>query len=219
MEYCRSPNQDERPKGNLVDMVVLHYTGMKNGEMAVERLCNPLAEVSAHYVVFEDGHLIQLVSEDRRAWHAGSAFWRGNTDINERSIGIEIVNPGHEFGLTKFPDKQMAALESLIIEIIQRYSISGHNIVGHSDVAPRRKIDPGELFDWRRLYKSGIGIWPNPSVVDSIDNVKAEMLFSQFGYETVDMKKTIEAFQRHFRPREVTGILDRETSQLLSGLC
>ncbi len=219
MEYCRSPNQDERPKGNLVDMVVLHYTGMKNGEMAVERLCNPLAEVSAHYIVFEDGHLIQLVSEDRRAWHAGSAFWRGNTDINERSIGIEIVNPGHEFGLTKFPDKQMAALESLIIEIIQRYSISGHNIVGHSDVAPRRKIDPGELFDWRRLYKSGIGIWPNPSVVDSIDNVKAEMLFSQFGYETVDMKKTIEAFQRHFRPREVTGILDRETSQLLSGLC
>ena len=219
MEYCRSPNQDERPKGNLVDMVVLHYTGMKNGEMAVERLCNPLAEVSAHYIVFEDGHLIQLVSEDRRAWHAGSAFWRGNTDINERSIGIEIVNPGHEFGLTKFPDKQMAALESLIIEIIQRYSISGHNIVGHSDVAPRRKIDPGELFDWRRLYKSGIGIWPNPSVVDSIDNVRAEMLFSQFGYETVDMKKTIEAFQRHFRPREVTGILDRETSQLLSGLC
>ena len=219
MEYCRSPNQDERPKGNLVDMVVLHYTGMKNGEMAVERLCNPLAEVSAHYIVFEDGHLIQLVSEDRRAWHAGSAFWRGNTDINERSIGIEIVNPGHEFGLTKFPEKQMAALESLIIEIIQRYSISGHNIVGHSDVAPRRKIDPGELFDWRRLYKSGIGIWPNPSLVDSIDNVRAEMLFSQFGYETVDMKKTIEAFQRHFRPREVTGILDRETSQLLSGLC
>ena len=219
MEYCRSPNQDERPKGNLVDMVVLHYTGMKNGEMAVEKLCNPLAEVSAHYVVFEDGHLIQLVSEDRRAWHAGSAFWRGNTDINERSIGIEIVNPGHEFGLTKFPEKQMAALESLIIEIIQRYSISGHNIVGHSDVAPRRKIDPGELFDWRRLYKSGIGIWPNPSSVDSIDNVRAEMLFSQFGYETVDMKKTIEAFQRHFRPREVTGILDRQTAQLLSGLC
>ena len=219
MEYCRSPNQDERPKGSLVDMVVLHYTGMKNGEMAVERLCNPLAEVSAHYIVFENGHLIQLVSEDRRAWHAGSAFWRGNTDINERSIGIEIVNPGHEFGLTKFPEKQMAALASLIIEIIQRYSISGHNIVGHSDVAPRRKIDPGELFDWRRLYKSGIGIWPKPSLVDSIDNVRAEMLFSQFGYETVDMKKTIEAFQRHFRPRKVTGILDRETSQLLSGLC
>ena len=164
-------------------------------------------------------YVIHLVSEDRRAWHAGSAFWRGNTDINERSIGIEIVNPGHEFGLTKFPEKQMAALESLIIEIIQRYSISGHNIVGHSDVAPRRKIDPGELFDWRRLYKSGIGIWPNPSSVDSIDNVKAEMLFSQFGYETVDMKKTIEAFQRHFRPREVTGILDRQTAQLLSGLC
>ena len=199
-------------------MLVLHYTGMESAEAAIDRLCDPQAKVSAHYVIHEDGRTVQLVAEERRAWHAGVAFWRGNTDINARSIGIEMVNPGHEFGLKPFPEKQMAALDTLVLEIVQRHLIAGRNVVGHSDVAPRRKDDPGELFDWPRLYKCGIGVWPEEGQGGDMDEQQAGILLRDFGYETDDLGKTLEAFQRHFRPAEINGKLDPETAQLLSGL-
>jgi len=199
-------------------MLVLHYTGMESAEAAIDRLCDPQAKVSAHYVIHEDGRTVQLVAEERRAWHAGVAFWRGNTDINARSIGIEMVNPGHEFGLKPFPEKQMAALYTLVLEIVQRHLIPGRNVVGHSDVAPRRKDDPGELFDWPRLYKCGIGVWPEEGQGGDMDEQQAGILLRDFGYETDDLGKTLEAFQRHFRPAEINGKLDLETAQLLGGL-
>jgi N-acetylmuramoyl-L-alanine amidase len=213
-----SPNHDERPVGAVIDMLVLHYTGMESAEAAIDRLCDPQAKVSAHYVIHEDGCIVQLVSEERRAWHAGVAFWRGNTDINARSIGIEMVNPGHEFGLKPFPEKQVSALEILVLDILQRHPLPGRNVVAHSDVAPRRKVDPGELFDWSRLYKCGIGFWPKDGQCDGMNEQQAGFLLRDFGYETDDLGKTLEAFQRHFRPGEVNGKLDSETVQLLSGL-
>ena len=199
-------------------MLVLHYTGMQCAEAAIDRLCDPQAKVSAHYVIHEDGRTVQLVAEEHRAWHAGVAFWRGNTDINARSIGIEMVNPGHEFGLKPFPEKQMSALEILVLDIFQRHPLPGRNVVAHSDVAPRRKADPGELFDWSRLYKCGIGVWPKDGQGDDINDQQAGILLRDFGYETDDLGKTLKAFQRHFRPAEVSGKLDSETIQLLSGL-
>lgn len=199
-------------------MLVIHYTGMESDKEAINRLCDPQANVSAHYVVHKDGRTVQLVKEKHRAWHAGVAFWRGFTDINSRSIGVELTNPGHEFGLKPFPEKQMVALEKLALDILKRYPLPGRNIVGHSDVAPRRKADPGELFDWFRLYKLGIGVWPENGQEKKINERQAGMLLREFGYEITDMGKTLEAFQRHFRPFEINGKLDSETIKLLSGL-
>ena len=218
MEYCASTNHDERPPGTVIDMLVLHYTGMESANDAIKRLCDPQAKVSAHYLVHKDGRIIQLVGEERRAWHAGVAFWRGYTDINSRSIGVEIVNSGHEFGLKPFPEKQMASLETLVLDILKRHPIPKRNVVGHSDVAPRRKTDPGELFDWFRLYKCGIGIWPKNGMAKSMNYQQAGILLRDFGYEIDDLGKTLEAFQRRFRPIEINGKLDSETVQLLSGL-
>lgn len=218
MEQRPSPNHDERPAGTIIDMLVLHYTGMESAEAAIDRLCDPQAKVSAHYVVHENGHTVQLVAEEYRAWHAGVAFWRGNRNINARSIGIELVNPGHEFGLKAFPEEQMAALETLVLEIIQRHPIPGRNVVGHSDVAPRRKEDPGELFDWFRLHKYGIGLWPEDGQGIDMDEQQAGILLQDFGYEIEDMGKTLAAFQRHFRPAEINGKLDEETAGLLKSL-
>ena len=199
-------------------MLVIHYTGMRSGKEAMDRLCDPHSHVSAHYVVHEDGYTSQLVEEKYRAWHAGVAFWRGNYDINERSIGIEMVNPGHEFGLKPFTEKQMTSLEILALEILKRHPVPGRNVVGHSDVAPRRKEDPGELFDWYRLHKSGVGVWPERVNNKNINKRQASMLLSGFGYEINDLGKTLEAFQRHFRPTKIDGELDSETMQLLNGL-
>ena len=218
MFYRQSPNYDMRPPGSVIDMVVIHYTGMRSANEAIDRLCDPHKSVSAHYVVHEDGSILQLVEEDLRAWHAGDAFWRGNKDINARSIGIEMVNPGHEFGLEPFSDKQMAALEILVLDILKRYPVPGRNIVGHSDVAPRRKEDPGELFDWFRLYKNGIGFWPENVKGKKINKQQASKLLQNFGYEIDDFVKTLVAFQRHFRPTKIDGELDIETVQLLNGL-
>ena len=160
MKTSESPNFDARPPGARIDMLVLHYTGMVSAEAAIERLCDPAAKVSAHYLIDEDGAVRRLVDENHRAWHAGEASWRGKSDINARSLGIELVNPGHEFGYRPFPEAQMAALEALAQDILARHTIEARNVVGHSDVAPRRKTDPGELFDWRRLAEAGIGLWP-----------------------------------------------------------
>ncbi len=218
MKHQPSSNFDERPTGTPIDMLVLHYTGMESAEAAIDKLCDPAAKVSAHYVIDEDGTLTQVVGEDCRAWHAGEAFWRGNHDINARSIGIELVNPGHEFGLCGFPEKQMQSLETLALNITRRYQIPARNVVGHSDVAPRRKRDPGELFDWFRLFKAGLGVWPVEALPLKLDEQETTDLLAAFGYETLDLGKTLEAFQRRFRPAKITGKIDPETTGLLDRL-
>lgn len=206
-----SPNFNDRPAGGPIDMLVLHYTGMETAEAALARMCDPAAKVSAHYMIDEDGAVRALVPEDKRAWHAGEAFWRGETDINGRSIGIEMVNPGHEFGYRPFPEAQMAALIELVKDILARHPIPARNVVGHSDVAPRRKEDPGELFDWRRLAAEGIGLWPSPGNDNPGCERPVSTLLAEIGYETVDLEKTIAAFQRRFRPARIDGRADAET--------
>ena len=213
-----SPNYDERPDGDAIDMLVLHYTGMRSVEAALARLIDPLAKVSAHWLIDEDGAILSLVPEAMRAWHAGLSFWRGAAGVNDRSIGIELVNPGHEFGYRPFPDRQMAALIELATDIIARHAIPARNIVGHADVAPRRKMDPGELFDWRRLANTGVGLWPEEAdgCISEPDLMRG--LLGTIGYETEDMSATLKAFQRHFRPARVNGRLDFETARLIRGL-
>ncbi len=218
-----SANFDSR-EGQAVDMLVLHYTGMKTAKDALIRLCDPEAKVSAHYVVDEDGTVYRVVPEDQRAWHAGVSSWRGNSNINARSIGIEIVNPGHEFGYRAFPDVQMKAVTALCKGILSRHKIPARNVVGHSDVAPDRKEDPGELFDWKGLAERGIGIWPQKDGFgDSGLGIREiQKKLQEFGYaiEPKDSwdeqaKKVVTAFQRRFRPSDIRGEWDTECSGLL----
>ncbi|MGH6662365.1 MAG: N-acetylmuramoyl-L-alanine amidase [Rhodospirillales bacterium] len=217
-----SPNFDERPEGTPIDMLVLHYTGMESAAAALERLCDPAAKVSAHYFIDEDGHVTALVDEGKRAWHAGVASWRGEADVNGRSIGIELVNPGHEFGYRDFPGTQMAALEKLAAAIIERHPIPPRNVVGHADVAPARKTDPGERFDWRRLAAEGIGLWPKHAAPVNADAGRVRAMLARYGYDTADVAAAITAFQRHFRPARLDGVADAETAgrlEALLGLC
>ena len=216
IEEIPSPNHDARPDGGAVDMLVVHYTGMQSATAARDRLCDPASKVSAHYVIDEDGSVAALVPEDRRAWHAGVSFWRGRTDINARSVGVELVNPGHEYGYRPFPEPQMAAFEALAKAILGRHPIPARNVVGHSDVAPRRKEDPGELFDWRRLAGCGIGLWPEATA--SAESADAAQMLARFGYETEDAAATLRAFQRRFRPARIDGVADAETASLLADL-
>ncbi len=213
-----SPNFDPRPDGRRISMLVLHYTGMKTMQSALSRLCDPAAKVSAHYLIDEDGTVRQLLGEEKRAWHAGLSFWRGNTDINARSIGIELVNPGHEFGYRCFPEDQIAALEALALDILNRRLIAPYNVVGHSDVAPSRKMDPGELFPWPRLAEKKIGLWPwNWQPVDA-NSRKIKSWLAAFGYDCSDLEAALAAFQRHFRPRLISGRPDAETVGRLCAL-
>lgn len=214
----RSVNYDDRPDGVTLDVLVLHYTGMQSAEAALSWLCDPAARVSAHYLVDEDGTIFSLVPESKRAWHAGVSFWRGASDINSRSIGIEIVNPGHEFGYRPFPDSQMVTLIELAQGILDRHAIPPRNVVGHSDVAPRRKTDPGELFDWRRLAEAGIGLWPTVAEACGADAATVAAMLSAYGYETVDISRTVAAFQRHYRPELIDGEADAETVGRLRAL-
>jgi len=209
----RSPNFNDRPEGVPIDMLVIHYTGMRSAKAALTRMCDPAAEVSAHYMIDEAGDIVALVAEDKRAWHAGLSFWRGETNVNGRSIGIELANPGHEFGYRPFPEAQMAALIELAKGILARWPIPARNVVGHSDVAPRRKQDPGELFDWRRLAAEGIGLWPQAGATEG----DAVALLTECGYETEDFAASLTAFQRHFRPSRCDGVADEETLSLLNG--
>ena len=218
-----SPNHDERPPGTPVDTLVLHYTGMKTARAALDRLCDPeppaqLPRVSCHYLVEEDGLVWRLVPEERRAWHAGVSFWRGNQTLNGRSIGIEIVNPGHEWGYREFPALQMAAVADLCLDILGRHPIPAVNVVGHSDIAPDRKQDPGELFDWEGLAANGIGFWPvgvDGSGGDRPDDgmVRAAALLSRIGYPVDPARPAValRAFQRRFRPERVDGEADSGT--------
>jgi N-acetylmuramoyl-L-alanine amidase len=210
-----SPNHGAR-RGGPVDMLVLHYTGMPSTAAALDRLCDPIAEVSAHYLVGEDGTVWRLVQEDRRAWHAGEAFWAGETDINSRSIGIELANSGHGPDYRPFSDAQMAAVERLAAGILARHPIPPHRVLAHSDVAPSRKLDPGELFDWRRLADAGIGLWSDAEAAGPLEG-NAAGLMSRFGYADAS-PEAIAAFQRHFRPAAITGIADTATLARLADL-
>ena len=226
-----SPNFDDR-QGSPVDILLMHYTGMETGEAAVERLCDPAAKVSAHYCVFEDGRVLRLVAEAKRAWHAGVASWMGETNINARSIGIEIVNPGHEFGYRAFPEAQIAAVEALAAEILARHPIPAHRVLGHSDVAPERKEDPGELFPWVRLAQKGIGIYPNwnelccgigpraapEPLAEGPELAALQTALRAIGYgiavtglASAAGDAVIRAFQRHFLARQLGGGADGET--------
>ena len=220
----QSPNYNERRPGKAIDMLVMHYTGMRDAEAALKRLTDPEAQVSSHYLIDEAGKVYRLVDEQRRAWHAGVSFWAGERDINSVSIGIELVNPGHEFGYQTFPEAQMAALVELSHGILARHNIPPSRVLGHSDVAPARKIDPGELFDWQRLAKAGIGRWPVPAKGPG-DGASVRAALSKIGYDvSADGVKdkltgqTLAAFQRHFRPAKIDGIADEETCGMLYGL-
>ncbi|HWU55250.1 MAG TPA: N-acetylmuramoyl-L-alanine amidase [Rhizomicrobium sp.] len=209
-----SPNYDDRG-GVGVDMLVLHYTGMKTAEEALARLCDPAAKVSAHYTIDEDGTVYAHVPEARRAWHAGVASWAGAADINARSIGIELVNPGHEFGYRDFAADQIASLITLSHSILMRHPIPSARVLGHSDVAPARKEDPGELFPWQRLAKAGIGLWPSSAAASDLGTDA----LSRYGYDpTAPQDKVITAFQRHFRPGRIDGQWDGECAGLLAWL-
>jgi N-acetylmuramoyl-L-alanine amidase len=212
-----SPNHDDRG-GASVDMLVLHYTGMPTAQAALERLCDPAAKVSAHYTLDEDGTVYAHVPESRRAWHAGVSHWAGATDINARSIGIEIVNPGHAFGYRAFPPEQIAALTTLCHGILLRHPIPSARVLGHSDVAPARKEDPGELFPWARLANAGIGLWPDAGAGDRARGPGPDAL-ARYGYDPqAPQDRVITAFQRHFRPAGLTGQWDGECAALLASL-
>lgn len=232
-----SPNQDER--GQPVSILMIHYTGMTSGRAALDRLCDAAAKVSSHYLVEEDGTVFRLVDEARRAWHAGLGSWRGLDNVNARSVGIELVNPGHEWGYRAFPPAQMAALAELGCAIVARHGIGPFDVIGHSDSAPARKTDPGELFDWAWLASQGVGAW-----VEGADPVTGGRLcpgesgtlvsslqadLAAFGYGLHvhgryddETRAVVTAFQRHWRPATVDGIADIETrgrlARLLRGL-
>ena len=209
-----SPNFNDRLLP--VSMVVVHYTGMATAAGALDRLTDAASGVSAHYVVAEDGVVVQLVDEAKRAWHAGKSWWRGVTDVNSASVGIEIVNPGHEFGYRPFPVAQMAAVEDLIRGIIGRHAIAPSNVVGHSDVAPARKDDPGELFDWPRLARAGLADTIPPAAADpGWTDAGFIAALHRYGYDITDPAAAIIAFQRHFRPRDFGGTIDAETRGVL----
>ena len=227
-----SPNFDGRTAPP--SMLVLHYTGMKTGPEALDRLRDPEAKVSSHYLVEEDGRVFRLVAEERRAWHAGVSFWRGRRNVNGDSIGIEIVNPGHEFGYRPFPEPQVESVIALVADIRTRWDIEDRDIVGHSDIAPDRKDDPGELFPWKRLSEAGHGVWaewpaaPGAPIGEGEEGAAVFALqagFTRLGYDlppTGQFDATtagiVRAFQRHWRPERVDGIADGETRARLIAL-
>ena len=213
-----SPNFDERQLP--ISMIVLHYTGMTDGAAAIARLRDPEAKVSAHYLIEEDGTVLRMVAEDKRAWHAGRSQWRGVTDINSASVGIEIVNPGHEFGYRPFTDEQIAALIPLVAAIKDRHSITRGNVVGHSDIAPTRKRDPGELFPWYRLAKLRLALpRPTKNLLDPMWSEGGFLLaLERFGYDVSEPMAAIMAFQRRFRQELVDGEVDAECRMILLAL-
>lgn len=230
-----SPNHGERADNCSPDMIILHYTGMPSADGALSWLCNPESEVSSHYFVHEDGRVVQLVPEGRRAWHAGKSFWAGATDINSRSIGIEIANPGHTGGLPAFPDEQIKAVIELCRDCGERWSIAPERVLAHSDVAPVRKVDPGENFPWKTLHENGVGHWVEPGAVtggrffqrgDAGQPVEAlQSMLSFYGYNVEitgsfceKTEGVVAAFQRHFRPTRVDGIADFSTIDTLHRL-
>ena len=234
-EQRPSPNHGPRAAGKPVDILLLHYTGMISEVGALTWLASPRSQVSAHYFVAEDGRIVQMVDEAERAWHAGQSFWAGESDVNSRSIGIEIANPGHEFGYRSFPRVQIAAVIALCRDVLSRHAIPPRRVLAHSDVAPLRKEDPGELFPWGELAAAGIGHWVMPALVVAGSEfrlgdrgaavVDLKQRFRVYGYslgaESVFDEATaavVRAFQRHFRPAQVDGIVDVSTIATLDRL-
>jgi N-acetylmuramoyl-L-alanine amidase len=230
-----SPNFGDRHEGLRPDILLLHYTGMPSAEAAILWLAAPESQVSCHYVVSEAGAVTQMVPEPGRAWHAGISHWGGIGDINSNSIGIEIQNPGHEAGYPDFPEAQMAAVEALCADIVRRHGIAAHRVLAHSDVAPQRKIDPGEKFDWKRLAKAGIGHWVYPASIlageilsrgasgDAVSRLQEELRAYGYGLDLTgeydgETEFVVAAFQRHFRPALVDGRADRSTRETLDAL-
>lgn len=234
-----SPNWNERPHDACIDTVVIHYTGMQSGDAALQRLCDPKAEVSAHYLIEEDGRLFRLVDEEKRAWHAGVSNWRGRENLNHNSIGIELVNPGHEFGYRPFPTLQIECLLSLLSHLKSCYNITGNGFVGHSDIAPGRKLDPGPLFPWKKLAENGFGLWPecDGQELDKIlvhgqeidpkgdYAIKLNKQLGIVGYHLDDTKSfnathrsIVRAFQAHWRPETVSGLIDIGTAKVLDDI-
>jgi N-acetylmuramoyl-L-alanine amidase len=215
---CPSPNFDDRD--SPVSMVVLHYTGMADAASAIARLRDPEAKVSCHYLVAEDGQVLRMVPEEKRAWHAGQSYWRGIHGVNAVSVGIEIVNPGHEFGYRPFAEQQMDALIPLVADIVKRHNVPPANVVGHSDVAPDRKQDPGELFDWARLAKIGLALArPVKNLMDPLWTDGGFLLaLERFGYDVRNKDAAIMAFQRRFRPELMDAEVDGECRAILLSL-
>jgi N-acetylmuramoyl-L-alanine amidase len=230
-----SPNHEPRKGVARPDILLLHYTGMKTTQAALARLCDPGARVSSHYLVFEDGRVIQLVPEARRAYHAGESSWGGSTDINSRSVGIEIGNQGHDCGCPPFPDVQIERVIALCRDIVARWSIAPCRVLAHSDVAPSRKRDPGEAFPWRRLAEAGVGAFVEPVPIErgaalcpgdhGAEVASLQRLLADYGYGVTESgsydsatHEVVTAFQRHFRPARVDGIADVSTVKTLEQL-
>lgn len=234
MTIIEAPSPNFEPRKRPPDMIVLHYTGMRTGGEALTRLRDPEAKVSAHYLVEEDGRVFRLAPEERRAWHAGLSSWRGERDVNGASVGIEVVNPGHEFGYRSFPEVQIAAVVELVADIRTRWVVEDRMIVGHSDVAPARKQDPGELFPWKRLAEAGHGLWaeappaPGAPLGEGEEGAAVFALqagFTRLGYDLppsgrfdAETAAVVRAFQRHWRPEGVDGVADGETRARLIAL-
>lgn len=235
VDVRESPNHDDRPAGVAVDILLLHYTGMVSAQAALDRLCDPSAKVSSHWLVDEDGRIVRLVEEQRRAWHAGLSCWKGATDINARSVGIEIVNPGHEFGYRDFPECQIDAVIALARDILARHAVPPERVLAHSDVAPSRKADPGERFPWERLHRAGIGHWVASEPVSAgpvlapgdqgpaVAVLRGELAGYGYCLEAGDdydpaTQTVVAAFQRHFRPARVDGVADVSTRATLARL-
>jgi N-acetylmuramoyl-L-alanine amidase len=234
-EVMPSPNFDERKNGIVPNILLLHYTGMASADMALKRLCDSGSKVSSHYLVHEDGRIVHMVSEDARAWHAGVSSWHGKTDINTHSIGIEIQNIGHNGDCPPFGDAQMLSVRLLCADILVRNAIEPQDVIAHSDVAPGRKTDPGEKFDWRSLWRQGIGHWVEPSPMTNGATLQRgdtgsvvmwlQSALISYGYGLAangDFDEAthivVEAFQRHFRPARVDGVWDRSTEMTLQRL-
>lgn len=230
-----SANHGERRDGRRPDALILHYTGMADAGEALQWLANPVSGVSCHYFVFEDGRVLQMVPEGRRAWHAGVSHWAGETDMNSASIGVEIANPGHAGGLPPFPDAQVDAVIALSRDIVSRWRIPAGRVLAHSDIAPGRKQDPGELFPWERLHAQGVGHWTRPAAVRDgrffqrgdrgmpVEALQAMLALYGYGVRVTgefdeDTQAVVAAFQRHFRPERVDGVADASTITTLRDL-
>ncbi len=226
--HLASPNVESRYNGCVPDMLILHYTGMDDARKACRWLCDPVSKVSCHYLVDEHGGVVQMVDENMRAWHAGVSSWKGEEDINSRSIGIEVHNPGHAAGYPDFPEAQMQAVIALCRDIVARHKIHPTRVLAHSDIAPARKIDPGEKFDWARLHAEGIGHWVRPEPIDggpflqlgdegqAVEALQGMLALYGYGTEISGIydeptQTVVRAFQRHFRPARVDGVADSST--------
>ena len=233
--FVASPNHGERRGHGRPNCLILHYTGMPSGEAALNLLLDPASEVSAHYLVWEDGAIDQLVPESRRAWHAGKALWKGESDLNSVSIGVEIVNPGHDGGSPPFPERQVGATIALGRDVCARWGIAPERVLAHSDVAPARKQDPGEAFPWERLWRAGVGHWTEPAPLlggalfaheeegPPVRALQAMLALYGYGVEITGIydrqtRQSVAAFQRHFRRERVDGEADASTVATLTAL-